>query len=237
MKLPYCTRCNQPRTPAQLRRGICGACRRHRCTKHQPGSEVCYQRCGCRCDACGRDVYRRQQARIIRGVESGLVLIDATGTRRRIQSLMALGWTSDEIGVATGAMSGKHIQQTSYKARVRLDTARLIATAYRQLSATPGTSSQTRGRANRAGWPPPMAWDDGTGEHGIDNPAATPWPMTEGRRGVAEVVEEVRNLIGTDTVDSIAKRLGYADRKSLSKVIRRAGYSQLATRIEREWAA
>ena len=237
MNLPYCTRCNQPRTPDQLRRGICGACRRHRCEKHQPGSEACYQRCGCRCDACGRDVYRRQQARIIRGVESGLVLIDATGTRRRIQSLMALGWTSDEIGVATGAMSGKHIQQTSYKARVRLDTARLIATAYRQLSATPGTSSQTRGRAERAGWPPPMAWDDGTGPHGIDNPQATPYTAKTSFRKAAEMVEELRHIIDTDTPDNIARRLGYANLQSLVKTLYRLGEDELARHIDERRAA
>lgn len=233
MKLPYCSRCNQPRTPEQLRRGICGACRRHRCEKHRPGTEACYQRCGCRCDACGRDVYRRQQTRIIRGVESGLVLIDATGTRRRIQSLMALGWTSDEIGVATGAMSGKHIQQTSYKARVRIDTARLIATAYRQLSATPGTSSQTRGRAERAGWPPPMAWDDGTGPHGIDNPQATPYTAKSSFRKATEMVQELRHIIDTDTPDSIAQRLGYASVSSLSKTLDRIGEHALARRIDK----
>ena len=232
MKLPYCSRCNQPRTPEQLRRGICGACRRHRCARHQPGSEVCYQRCGCRCDTCGRDVYRRQQARVIRGVDSGLVLIDATGTKRRIQSLMALGWTSDEIGVATGAMSGKHVQQTSHKAKVRLDTARLIASAYHRLSGTPGRSEITKARAQRFGWPPPLAWDDGTGPHGIDNPQATPWPAKTSFRKATEMVQELRHIIDTDTPENIARRLGYANLASLSKTLDRIGEHALARRID-----
>jgi hypothetical protein len=193
---------------------------------------VCYQRCGCRCDACGRDVYRRQQARVIQGVESGLVLIDATGVRRRIQALMALGWTSAEIGIATGAMSGAHVQQTSRKTRVRIDTARLIASAYHRLSATPGRSEITRARAQRYGWPPPLAWDDGTGEHGIDNPEATPWPMTDGFRKPAEMADELRHIIDTDTPENIARRLGYANLASLSKTLDRIGEHALARRID-----
>lgn len=60
MTLPHCTRCGQPRTGSQLYRGICGSCRRHRCTKHRPGSAACYTRHGCLCQEC-RQALRRQE--------------------------------------------------------------------------------------------------------------------------------------------------------------------------------
>lgn len=234
MKLPYCSRCNQPRTPDQLRRGICGACRRHRCEKHQPGTRSCYAHDGCRCDRCCESSYVYDKRRRL---GFGGKAIDAEPARRRIRALMRIGWRAADIAKEAQWSSAQCVLEMMDNLYIQQQGSDRISTAYERLAGRPGPSDQGRRRAERKGWPPPLAWDDGTGEHGIDNPAATPWPMNESRRGVDEVIEEVRALLNTDTVDSIARRLGYADRKSLSKVIRRAGYSQLATRIEREWAA
>ena len=49
------------------------------------------------------------------------------------------------------------------------------------------------------------------------------------RRGVD--VDELNLLIGTDTSENIARRLGYADRKSLERVLYRAGQFALARRL------
>lgn len=234
MKLPYCTRCNQPRTPEQLHRGICGACRRHRCTKHQPGARACYAHDNCRCDPCcgASFIYDKRRRLGLTGQT-----VDAEPTKRRIRAMLRIGWRAEDIAKAGRWTTAQSVLEMLDKARLNSRSVARIAAVYERLEGTAGPSDMGRRRAEKKGWPPPLAWDDGTGPHGIDNPQATPYPTSRGRRDVSEVIEEVRQLWGTDTIDSIAKRLGYADRKSLSKVVRRAGEAQLATRIEREWAA
>ena len=98
-------------------------------------------------------------------------LTDATGARRRLQALAAIGWSQMEIArrydghfvslasIARGAQS--HVGPRLH---------RLITTAYDDLAMTPGPHNRTRLDAARKGWAPPLAWDDET----IDDPAAEP---------------------------------------------------------------
>ena len=51
------------------------------------------------------------------------------------------------------------------------------------------------------------------------------------RRGLD--VEALEELIGTDTAESIARRLGYTDARSLTRVVYRAGRFDLAGRLNR----
>ncbi len=234
MKLPYCSRCNQPRTPDQLRRGICGACRRHRCEKHQPGSIGCYCRHGCRCDACCA-AHSRSCKRATVGLSR---MVPDVGARRRLQALSAIGWRfkdlGDELGInprnlqrVRAGRAGGHIQRA---------TAQRIVDLYDRLSMKPPPDSryarERRTKARGYGWLPPLAWDDGTGPHGIDNPAATPHPMIDGFRKPAEMAAELRHIIDTDTPENIALRLGYASLASLSKTLDRIGEHALARRID-----
>ena len=96
-------------------------------------------------------------------------LTDATGARRRLQALAAIGWSQMEIArrydghfvslasIARGAQS--HVGPRLH---------RLITTAYDDLAMTPGPHNRTRLDAARKGWAPPLAWDD------IDDPNETP---------------------------------------------------------------
>lgn len=174
MTLPHCTRCGQPRTPDQMWRRICNTCRRHTCTRHRPGDVTCYTH-GCRCDRCSQANYKLNA---YRRTHPGRVRLDATGTLRRIQALMALGWTARDIADHAGYSSHQSIHNLIGEA-VRRDwvspaTAARIAAVYDELSMTPGPSVITRTRAHAKGWPVPLAWDDGHGPHGIDNRRATP---------------------------------------------------------------
>lgn len=115
------------------------------------------------------------------------------GTRRRLQALIALGWSTGEIGRRLG------IKRQNVNAWLATDTQAVHAATVRRVrdvydelwDATPPEgqpATRARNRAARAGWAPPAAWDDGTGPHGIDNPDATPypWKRTERKTGRTE---------------------------------------------------
>lgn len=98
-------------------------------------------------------------------------MIDATGTRRRLQALLAIGYTSRDLarrlGASGSSTSGLQIAKRSV---VRADTARAVAELYRELENTPGPSRRAE-TANRArGYLPPAWWDEDT----IDDPAVEP---------------------------------------------------------------
>lgn len=104
--------------------------------------------------------------------------VDATGTKRRLQALIAIGWTqtylAQQIGLHRPAMN-----RLLRNDLVLSCTARKAREVYDRLWDTrpPETTREERIAAQRArskavsqDWPPPMAWDDDT----IDDPNATP---------------------------------------------------------------
>lgn len=104
--------------------------------------------------------------------------IDATGTHRRLQSLMAVGWTGSEIMRRLGR-APRNFPNLLNRRQVEAATARAVIDLYDQLWDQPPPASngaerwaadQARGKAAAHGWPPPVAWDDDT----IDDPAAKP---------------------------------------------------------------
>lgn len=130
---------------------------------------------GCRCDDC-RWANARYHKGLVLDMSRGIRrLIDATGTRRRIHALQALGWTLQDIADAAGVSNGKHVHRMTTEPQVRRDSAAKIAAAYDALGHKRGPSIRTRNRAARNGWPLPIMWDD------IDDPAATPWTDTAPR--------------------------------------------------------
>ena len=77
-----------------------------------------------------------------------------------------------------------------------------------------------------------MAWDDDLGPHGIDNPRARPALADGPLRHLGETPVEVERMLGTDSGNNIAKRLGYADVDSLATTIGRKD-KHLAQRLRR----
>ena len=103
--------------------------------------------------------------------------IDATGTRRRLQALVAIGFPFMRLGEHLPI----HPNQVHYVAsgrRVQAKTARAVADLYDQLwnqdpanyGIRPSTSLKVKRYAEAKGWAPPAAWDDDT----IDDPDAQP---------------------------------------------------------------
>lgn len=157
-------------TPSSGRRDC--RCKRAR---HKHGTEGAYTKDGCRCFACrlARSEYMR--ARSSGREHPAPLLMDGTGTRRRIRALYALGWTGSviarELGVTVGALFDLRVREGR---PVYAYTAERMAVVYDRLSATIPPENvyarRARALAQRNGYVPPLAWDDDE----IDNPDARP---------------------------------------------------------------
>jgi len=111
----------------------------------------------------------------------GGVIVDGTGTRRRLQALAVVGWSVDRIAAAAD-LDRQSLDGALHGGQVLARTAQAITKAYDERWDQPPTAAdrfeqgaitRTMNRAKRAGWLPPAAWDDDT----IDNPAAEPITM------------------------------------------------------------
>lgn len=153
--------------------------------KHAHGTPEAYVQDGCGCTHC-RAAKARQNADHLKRVylTGGPMCVDSTGTVRRIRALMRLGWTAAAIAEAGAVSSARAVQLLPRRTKVLRETADGVAAAYDRLSMRVGPSGTTRRRAERAGWPPPLAWAD----ESIDDPAAVPHADDE---AAGEVVDEI----------------------------------------------
>jgi hypothetical protein len=104
--------------------------------------------------------------------------VDGTGTRRRLQALVACGWTLGKLAPHVG-IGRTNLCLIIRADRVWADTARKVEAAYDLLwnqeppqvtARDRGTATQSRQRAAAAGWVRPAYWDDDE----IDDPKAKP---------------------------------------------------------------
>lgn len=122
--------------------------------------------------------------------------VPAIGASRRVQSLIAAGWTQTYIAQRLGMTVG-NLHPTTYMTRdfvsVRRD--RDIRDLFNELQMQPGTSIRSRRLAAKHGWALPLEWD----EESIDDPAAQPHRVRRTKRDdfvarLAERREKVRDL-------------------------------------------
>ncbi|RZU31034.1 hypothetical protein BKA19_0678 [Blastococcus saxobsidens] len=94
--------------------------------------------------------------------------IGATGTRRRLQALIAVGWPHDELATRL-ARSSASLRRSMQSASVTAQTAQHVNDLYEQLwnLRPPQSTDDQRAAADAArafaaerGWLPPLAWDD-----------------------------------------------------------------------------
>lgn len=135
---------------------------------------------GCREECCRTAIADWTRHARTRRYLQGQLMVDGTGTRRRIQALMALGWPSPTIDAELGR---KRTYTTAILcgdgAPVLRTTAEQYRRLYDRLSMTlppqetryqKQASTRVRNHARRMGWAPPLAWDD----QAIDDPNARP---------------------------------------------------------------
>lgn len=135
-------------------------------------------------------------------VAADLGRVDATGTRRRLQAMAALGHRIDYINARLGlGPTGIGKVLSGERERVSASRARAVAALYEELWDQPGPCERTRSTAARKGWRLPMWWDDDT----IDDPSAEPTVGREKRLTSTELIADLREIGVTDP-DEIAER-------------------------------
>ncbi len=155
-------------------------------------------------------------------------LVDATGTRRRVQALIALGHSEKTLAPMI-PMAPEHLRRIARgHSTVSARTARAVRALYdrmwdqsppRATAAQRATASKCRARAEGKGWVPPLVWDDDT----IDDPSAQPasgWRRSRFRRAedLAAEAAELAELRYTRT--QAAERIG-VQRGTLGKALAR----------------
>jgi hypothetical protein len=169
---------------------------------------------------------RRRSADAILSVtlDQTLVFVDGTGTARRIQALLALGWPSATLAAELN-MSPKFISDMSRLRRtvgVRPEHAHAVTQLYDRLGMRPGPNRTTAARARRAGYVPPLAWDDNE----IDDPDAQPRDPGTGRgQWNTRLPDGARlaALVNGASVKLVADKYG-VEYRSVQKRLWRAGY-------------
>lgn len=156
--------------------------------------------------------------------------IAATGTERRVQALVALGWTYGSIGEPMGVTAGAvYRMATRYSPTVFRSTAEKVAAVYEQMSMTlPPTETRQQKRdasyartvARKRGWVVPLAWDDDT----IDDPEAKPQGSVPRRKQGGK-----RNAIDHALIERVL-----AGEWSLGRMCSKAERVEIATRWHRE---
>jgi hypothetical protein len=163
------------------------------------------------CDRCVRARMRAEKARLLIRAAGGTLTYDAYGCHRRLQALMALGWSMRELDRRAGRgpkwMRNVLAQPTVYSA-----THERVCELYEELCMTiPVARSRqeqagiTRAKniARRNGWPPPLAWDD------IDNDPAPVDATPRGNYAREELLDEYDRLLTDGEIPEIAaRRLG-----------------------------
>lgn len=167
----------------------------------------------------------------------GAGLVPNIGGRRRIQALMAMGWRHQDLTPLLGIDSGNVLhQQGEWFTKNKHDA---IKKLYDQLWNQRGPATAVSiNRVIKAGYAPPLAWDD----ESIDDPAAVPnfgakvsnigmtAPGTI--RKTDAIIEDVEFLLeeGLDW-DAITGRLDI-NPKTLDRALHRRGRSDLIDRAK-----
>ena len=180
---------------------------------------------------------KRETAEKILAVEPSLdilgdgALVPSRGTARRVQALVARGWSQEKIAARAGITS-QRIRPILDGAPATAATVRAINALYEELwdQAPPeGThrdkiaASRARGRAARLGWVPPAAWDD------IDHDEH-PYQGADIRATAEERLDELEFLIDAGTpVHEAVRRAGFPSRDAAERAALRAGRGGVAS--------
>ena len=180
---------------------------------------------GCR-EACCRearnaDERRRRKHSQVLGITRST---PALGTIRRIQALMAIGWTARDIAPRCGWGSAQAVTELLARTYVYTGTRNIIADVYDDLCMRPGPSAKNRRSAARKGWPPPLAWDD------IDtDPQPVGWQYQPPSRFTrADTLAELDHL--GHGITAACRRLQIT-RESLEKWCARHGMGEVYSRL------
>jgi hypothetical protein len=151
--------------------------------------------------------------------------VPRVGAVRRVQALMALGWSHRELERAGVPNTARLLSGTGHL--VTIERWREVCDVYDKLSMTLGPSPETRGWAKSLGYPPPLAWD----EDAIDDPGARPHHR-DGESGRTPIVDPVAVRRAVEHAGR-AGPLTSAERTEAAHTMSRRGHSdsQIADRL------
>lgn len=162
---------------------------------------------------------------------------DATGTNRRMQALVALGYSYRDLSEHLGVGHDQARKLALPMAYVRSSTADRVKAVFEKLCMTPAAdswrASYARTVARKSGWVPPLAWTD------IDDPNEQPdlgAPDARGGNGgrsIANLLEDAEWLADSDaTLSEVVERLA-VKLDTFRDTCARAGRSDLYWRLAR----
>lgn len=180
------------------------------------GNHTCYNAHKCRCDSCrehtNAEARRRRKLRAYGRWED--FRVPAIGTTRRLQALMAIGWTQTKLGELLGTHQAAVWQLIFDRpGTVERPTRDKISALYDRLwdKKPPWASNYQRSAIEKSvryaaknGWPPPLAWDD------IDNDGG---PATAARE------EGVDEILVQNVCNGQPGRLNYLERIEAIRVL------------------
>lgn len=184
-----------------------------------------YKNHGCICDPCRRANRLYDKVRKYEGTPR---LVDSTGTRRRIQALQAIGWSTTRLAAELGVCQQRITHYTSGDT-VNRKTANRVAALFDRLSMHPVDDSvpgaiRTKRNAARNGYPPPLAFDD------IDDPNEKPRKsvLHKAGRHNADIDEWLFLVRGGESPERAAERLG-VDIRAIDRAAWRKGRKDVLT--------
>jgi hypothetical protein len=151
--------------------------------QHRHGTHNAYLSDRCRCPDCRAAHARRTRQRRRQAVHSEYGVcpppttwVVLTGSRRRLEALATLGWSSTDLAPMLGCRRSmvEAWRRGGGNGCISSTTAADIAEVYERISDQPSTgryAKRTRNWAQRMRFIPPIGWDDDT----IDNPAVKPF--------------------------------------------------------------
>jgi hypothetical protein len=141
-------------------------------------------------------------------------VMDATGTRRRLQALSANGWAAALLAERLNRPASA-IRRNRRSPTVLVVNAREIRDLYEAMwdelppmttSGQKSSVARVKQHAKRLGWAPPMAWDDETMDHPDAQPEGAGYVP---RHGKLPPPDEIAWLVaGGDSFEVLADRYG-----------------------------
>lgn len=133
--------------------------------------------------------------------------VDSTGTRRRVQALAWMGWTTAEVARRAGTTPSSLSTLILPSRRPSFDLALRVAAVYEELCMVPGSSKIAAAKARGLGFAPPLAWEG----LNIDDPDVVPDVGEEVSLTQARI-EDVEELMRhTGSLEATAARLGISE--------------------------
>lgn len=158
--------------------------------------------------------------------------VDGTGTRRRIESLIALGWSVNRLCAEHG-LDRQALDAALRWQPVLARTARAVKTMAETIgdTAPPETThreriaaSRARGRARANGWCVPAMWEDAD----VDDPYAEPPSREDDERPTVDLDEWAWLVRGRVDPTAAARRVGVTAANPIATIDKLARYHERA---------